>query len=160
MLIPLLFPALPVGGRLAQGKKSWYELLQTTTFHDTKVTTGNFLQRLSHGLRKLRLCESRASLAATVNGRQMDLARTLQTNEGNMESVEVSHKQADWMLIVYFALSPSNSEEGLIQLFCSEYCSLTFRGCEKEGRGFMLDNTLKCLASPLTSLEIFQDIKR
>lgn len=52
-------------------------------------------------------CVSRASLAATVNGRQMDLACTLQTNEGNMESVEVSHKQADWMLIVYFALSPS-----------------------------------------------------
>lgn len=44
-----------------------------------------------------------------VNGRQMDLARTLLTNEGNMESVEVSHRQADGMLIVYFALSMSNT---------------------------------------------------
>ena len=41
----------------------------------------------------------------------MDLARTLLTNEGNMESVEVSHRQADGMLIVYFALSMSNTGE-------------------------------------------------
>lgn len=32
----------------------------------------------------------------------MDLARSLHTNEGNMDSAEVSHKQADWMLIVYY----------------------------------------------------------
>lgn len=32
----------------------------------------------------------------------MDLAHSLHTNEGNMDSVEVSHKQADWMLIVYY----------------------------------------------------------
>lgn len=46
--------------------------------------------------------------------------RSLHTNEGNMESVEVSHKQADWMLIVYVALSPSNGEQEFIQVFCSE----------------------------------------
>lgn len=89
-----------------------------TTFHDTKVTTGNFFYRGFH-MSCVRLCESRASLAATVNGRQMDLACTMQTNEGNMESVEVSHKKAGWMLIVYFAVSLSNTEKELSQLFLS-----------------------------------------
>lgn len=42
-------------------------------------------------------------LSPLMGGRWIWL-ETFQTNEGNMESVEVSHKQADVMLIVYFAL--------------------------------------------------------
>lgn len=104
----LLFPSPPVGGRIALAKKQLnarphpsqnLQLSMTQRYQRETFYRGFHMSCVHRG----RLSTEPLWLSPLMGGRWTWL-ETFQTNEGNMESVEVSHKQADVMLIVYFAL--------------------------------------------------------